>query len=412
MLKQAPLLVPRNTLLCLAAGFGASAYLCNSPLAPTRAVSAVRRSFAFTCTLLVIGWLLVAIACVQIPAYTFWPAAFGALTLPVALVLNLLAVGYWLLRNWRVAPLPLLVAVLTWPHLQRGVAIHPLRVAPSAEASVGRVRVLSSNVRIFNVYPQLRDKELTSSRKMIQWLAESPADIICLQEFYNEPRTAKSKEKNVFNSLERIGAQSGRQSFLSKTLTNGAGAEFGMALFSRFPIVRRGTISFGKLTQNHGMWADLRLPSGDTIRVFNFHLQSMSMAESDIVDSYSSKAGLRKKGLGLMRRFKRGLVARSAQVDTLVRRFERSPYPLLLCADMNDLPYSYSYDQLADRFQNAWATVGNGVGSTYNGRLPFVRIDNQFAGPQWIVDDFWVHYEIPYSDHFPTTATYRLAKKK
>ena len=40
-----------------------------------------------------------------------------------------------------------------------------------------------------------------------------------------------------------------------------------------------------------------------------------------------------------------------------------------------------------------------------------VRIDNQFAGPQWLVDDIWVHYEIPYSDHFPSTVTYRLALK-
>jgi endonuclease/exonuclease/phosphatase family metal-dependent hydrolase len=371
----------------------------------------VRRSFAFICTLLIIGWLLAAIACVQVPAYTFWPATFGALTLPVALVLNLLAVVYWLLRNWRVAALPLLVAVLTWPHFQRGLALHPLRVAPASSAPGQRVRVLSANVRIFNVYPQLRDAELNSSRQMIQWLAENPADILCLQEFYNEPRSSTSKEKTIFNSVERIGERAGRQSFVSRTLTNRVGAEFGIAIFSRYPILRRGTVSFGKLSQNHAMWVDLRLPSTDTIRVFNFHLQSMSLDERDIVDSYSSKAGFKRKGLGLMRRFKRGAVARSWQVDTLVRRFEKSPYPLLLCADLNDLPYSYSYDQLADRFQNAWATVGNGFGHTYHGQLPLLRIDNQFAGPEWTVDDIWVHYEIPYSDHFPSTVTYRLPPK-
>lgn len=373
----------------------------------------MRRSFAFSCTLLIIGWLLVAIACEQVPAHAFWPAAFGALTLPVALVLNLLLAFYWLLRRWRVALLPLAVAALTWPHFQRGLAVHPLRVAPfAADTTAGpRVRVLSANVRIFNVYPQLRDPDLASSKTMIAWLAQNPADIICLQEFYNEPATARSKEKDVFNAVQRIGADAGRQSFLSKSFTNVAGAEFGMAIFSRYPMLRRGTVSFGRLTQNHAMWADLRLPSGDTVRVFNFHLQSMSMAESDIVDSYSSQAGLKRQGRGLLRRFRRGMVARSWQVDTLVRRFERSPYPLLLCADLNDLPYSYSYDQLADHFQNAWATVGNGVGSTYHGRLPFVRIDNQFAGPAWRVDDCWVHYEIPYSDHYPVTAIYRLTPR-
>ncbi|MCB2376330.1 endonuclease/exonuclease/phosphatase family protein [Hymenobacter sp. BT635] len=368
----------------------------------------MRRSFAFKCTLLVIAWLLLAIACVQIPSRLFWPASFGALTLPLALGLNLAAVVYWLLRNWRVAVLPAAVAFLTWPHFQRGLAVHPLRQAPTAEVGGQPVRLLSANVRIFNVYAQLRDKDSGSSRKFIQWLAEHPADILCLQEFYNEPAGSRTREGSLFRSTDKIGVKAGRQAFVSKTLTNWAGSEFGMAIFSRFPIVNRGTISFDKLTQNHAMFADLRLPSGDTIRVYNFHLQSMSMDEKDIVDSYSSKEGLKRKGLGLMRRFKRGLVARSVQIDTLVRRFERCRYPMLLCADLNDLPYSYSYDQLADHFQNAWATVGNGVGATYNGALPFVRIDNQFASPQWQIGDFEVHYDIPYSDHFPTSATYWL----
>ncbi|WP_143069663.1 endonuclease/exonuclease/phosphatase family protein [Hymenobacter actinosclerus] len=373
----------------------------------------MRRSFAFKCTLLVMGWVLLAIACEQLPAYTFWPAIFGALTLPVALALNLLAAGYWLLRRWPVALLPLALAVLTWPHFQRGLALHPLRLTTAAEpATAGPVvQVLSANVRIFNVYPQLRNNGLQSSKEMVRWLAENPADVLCLQEFYNEPIGTKSADGNVFRTMEKIGKQAGRESFLSKTLTNGAGAEFGMAIFSRFPIVSRGTIQFGKLTQNHGMWVDLQLPSQDTIRVYSFHLQSMSMDERDIVDSYSSKSGLKKKGLGLLRRFKRGAVLRHAQIDTLVARFAKCPYPMLLCADLNDVPYSYSYDQLADHFQNAWTAVGNGVGSTYNGRIPFLRIDNQFASPRWQVRDFWVNYEIPYSDHFPTTATYQLMPK-
>ncbi|UYZ62758.1 endonuclease/exonuclease/phosphatase family protein [Hymenobacter weizhouensis] len=371
----------------------------------------MRRSFAFKCTVLVMLWVLVAIACAQVPAYTFWPATFGALTLPVALALNLGAVLYWLLRRWTVALLPLALAVLTWPHFQRGLAVHPLRVAPASGAVGPQVKVLSANVRIFNVYPQLRDADLGSSRRMVQWVAENPADILCLQEFYNEPAGARTRDGDVFRTVDKIGRQSRRQAFVSKTLTNSIGAEFGLAIFSRFPMVGRGTVHFGQLTQNHAMWADLRLPQGDTIRVYNFHLQSMSLEEQDIVDSYSSRSGFRQKGLSLLRRFKRGAAARHWQVDTLVRRFERCRYPILLCADLNDLPYSYSYDQLADRFQNGWATVGNGVGRTYNGRLPFVRIDNQFASPHFTVDDFWVHYEIPYSDHFPTTATYRLNSK-
>ncbi|WP_400193372.1 endonuclease/exonuclease/phosphatase family protein [Hymenobacter sp. B81] len=333
-----------------------------------------------------------------------WPAAFGALSLPLALGLNLLLTGYWLLRRWPVALLPLVVAVLTWPQLMRGLALHPLY---KAEAGSGpQLRVLSANVRIFNVYPQLRNEGLQSSRDFMQWLAEHPADILCLQEFYNEPRP--TRDGTVFNAVRHVGTSRQRQVFVSKTLVNGIGGEFGMAIFTRYPILGRGTIRFGKLTQNHAMWADVRLPQGDTVRVFNMHLQSMSMDERDIVDSYSSKSGLQAKGRGLLRRFRRGFVARSTQVDTLVRRIEASPHPVLLCGDLNDFPYSYAYDQLADHLQNAWATAGTGVGASYNGKLPLLRIDHQFASPRWQVESVRVRRDIPYSDHFPLEAVYRL----
>lgn len=354
----------------------------------------------------------------------FWPALFGALTVPLALLGTAGLVLYWLRRSWRMALVPLLALLLCWPHVQRGLALHPFRwVSAQVEAKTfenapngqvpgflppvsGSVRLLSANVRIFNVYAQLRDPDYKSSKGFIHWLATSPADVLCLQEFYHEPRGSRENGQ-VFRAVEYLGDDSGRHAFVSKTLTNGIGAEFGLAIFSRYPIVRRGTVSFGRLTQNHAMWADLARPH-DTIRVFNLHLQSMSMDENDIVDATGSRAGFRRKGRGLLRRFRNGAVARATQVDTVLARVARSPYPVLLAGDLNDLPYSYTYDQLADHLQNAWASVGLGIGSTYNGKLPLLRIDQQFAGPEWEVLGCRVHREIPWSDHFPVEAQYRL----
>ena len=397
----------------------------------------MRRSFAFKITLLTLAWLLLAIACEQVPARVFWPVIFGALTTPLALIATALLVLYWLRRNWRVALLLVLALGLTWPHVQRGLALHLFQadgwtsglvddslaspILPAKRQSTTppihpstTVRLLSANVRIFNVYSQLRDADDASSKNFIRWLANSPADVLCLQEYYNEPGGSAENGK-VFRSDEALGRASGRHSFVSTSLTNRIGAEFGMAIFSRFPIVRRGTIPFGKLSQNHAMWADLVRPATpghrrDTIRVFNVHFQSMSMAEADIATATESRAGLRQKAPNLLRRFRNGAVARGAQVDTVLARVLRSPYPVLLAGDFNDLPYSYAYDQFADHLQNAWATVGFGIGATYNGKLPFLRIDQQFAGPQWQVLGCRVHREIKWSDHFPVEGVYQLAK--
>ena len=391
----------------------------------------MRRSFAFKITLLTLAWLLLAIACQQVPAKVFWPVVFGALTTPVALACTALLALYWLRRNWRVALLPVVALALTWPQVQRGLALHaPINEKVRTKnhelgggktlrstffaAPLNTVSLLSANVRIFNVYAQLRDPDFASSTGFIRWLAESPADVLCLQEYYNEPGGSK-EDGSVFRSERALGRANGRHSFVSTTLTNGIGAEFGMAIFSRFVIVRRGVIPFGKLSQNHAMWADLARPAArtgrsrpDTIRVFNLHLQSMSMADADIAKATESRAGLRQKAPNLLRRFRNGAVARGAQVDTVLARIARSPYPVLLAGDLNDPPYSYTYDQLADELQNAWATVGLGPGFTYNGRLPGLRIDQQFAGPQWQVRGCRVHREINWSDHFPVEAVYRL----
>jgi len=394
----------------------------------------VRRSFAFKITLLTLAWLVLAIACEQVPAGAFWPVVFGALTTPVALGLTALLALYWLRRNWRVAVLPIVALALTWPHVQRGLPVHfnatlneglGTKNEELGKATIPRssffiphaneVALLSANVRIFNVYAQLRAPDNSSSTGFIRWLAASPADVLCLQEFYHEPRGSQA-DGNIFRAVDYLGAGSGRQAFVSKTLTNRLGAEFGLAIFSRFPIVRRGTIRFGRLSQNHAMWADLARPAApgrprpDTIRVFNLHLQSMSMAETDIEAATESRASLRAKAPNLLRRFRDGAVARGTQVDTVLARVARSPYPVLLAGDLNDLPYSYTYDRLADHLQNAWATVGTGIGATYHGRLPFLRIDQQFAGPQWRVLGCRVHREIKWSDHFPLEGLYQLGR--
>jgi endonuclease/exonuclease/phosphatase family metal-dependent hydrolase len=394
---------------------------------PPTDIRAVRRSFAFKITVITLAWALLAIACAQVPPWVFWPVVFGALTAPVALACVGLLALYWLRRNWRVALFLLLVLGLTWPHVQRGLAFHPLRRAQLTDAwepgpgpgkksdpQAGKVRMLSANVRIFNVYAHLRAADNRSSKDFISWLARSPADVLCLQEFYHEPRGSRD-DGSLFRVVDHLG-KGGREAFVSKTLTNGIGAEFGMAIFSRFPIVRRGVIPFGRLSQNHAMWADLARPAAatggrpDTVRVFNLHLQSMSLEESAIVSAATTKSGLKSKGRGLLRRFRNGAVARATQIDTVLARIARSPYPVLLAGDLNDLPYSYTYDQLADRLQNAWARTGTGIGATYNGKLPGVRIDHQFASPQWEVLDCRVHRQIKWSDHFPVEALYQLRR--
>ncbi|MGI4834865.1 MAG: endonuclease/exonuclease/phosphatase family protein [Janthinobacterium lividum] len=388
----------------------------------------MRRLFAYRFAWLVLLALLLAIGAERVPARQLALAPLLALTVPPLLLLTALLALYWALRRRRIALLPLSALALAWPQVQRGLPLHwaglqarlnhyagtPVADGPAPQRRAAELRLLSANVRIFNVYAQLRKPDPAAPGKFIAWLAASPADVLCLQEYYQEPAGVKSADGRLFRVGERLGPAVGRQVFVSKSLTNSAGAEFGLAIFSRRPIVGRGEITFGRLTQNHAMWVDVVGPGPrDTVRIFNAHLQSMSLEESDLVAAGSSRAGFASKGRGLLRRFVRGAAARAWQADTLLAHIARSPYPVLLAGDLNDLPYSYAYQRLADPLQNAWATVGFGVGNTYHGHLPpLLRIDQQFAGPEWQVLACRIHHEIPYSDHYPVEAAYRLTSNE
>ncbi|MGI4875555.1 MAG: endonuclease/exonuclease/phosphatase family protein [Janthinobacterium lividum] len=388
----------------------------------------MRRLFSYRFTLLVLLGLLLSTAAERVPAGQFSLAPLLALTVPLWLALVALVGLHWARKRRRMALLPLAALVLAWPQVQRGLPLHlghwlaaqqdafilnddPSRKYVPNRAEPSTLRLLSANVRIFNVYAHLRKPDPAAPARMMAWLAASPADVLCLQEYYQEPPGTHPQEGDLFDVSNKLGPASGRQVFVSKTLTNRVGAEFGIAIFSRLPIVGRGEISFGRLTQNHAMWVDVAGPGPhDTVRIFNVHLQSMSLDEKDIVAAGSSRTGFKSKGRGLLRRFVRGAAARAWQADTLLAHLARSPYPVLLAGDFNDLPYSYAYNALAGKLQNAWATTGFGPGNTYHGRLPpLLRIDQQFAGPNWQVLGCRIHSEIPYSDHYPVEGVYRLA---
>ncbi|KAA5547549.1 endonuclease/exonuclease/phosphatase family protein [Adhaeribacter rhizoryzae] len=347
---------------------------------------------------------MLAIFCLYVSPETFWPAAFIALTLPGALLLNILFLLIWVFNRSFKAILPLLVIVFSWNYYERGFAINLSPNNELLDVEPQMLQVLSYNVRIFNTYAHLQDENQQSSKKMIKWVASHPADIFCLQEFYNETRSP------VYNTTSKIGKQHQKRFYIAETLVNGVGAQFGLAIFSKFPIVGKGIIRFREKTNNLAMFIDVKLEK-DTVRVYNFHFQSMSIEEKDIVDTYQDQDKLTVGGRKLLRQFKRGVVKRADQVNLLLEHAAASPYPVILCGDTNDLPYSYTYQRLKSEHTNAFQAKGWGIGATYNGKLPFVRIDNQFCDDRWEVLNYSLHDTIPYSDHFPITATFKLVNK-
>ncbi|NJK84303.1 MAG: hypothetical protein HC912_11470 [Saprospiraceae bacterium] len=85
-----------------------------------------------------------------------------------------------------------------------------------------------------------------------------------------------------------------------------------------------------------------------------------------------------------------------------------SPYPVVICGDFNEMPYSYAYMRLRRHLHDAFSYAGRGFGFSYNGRLFFLRIDYQLFSEGLRASAFRTRRDITYSDHFPLEATYYI----
>jgi endonuclease/exonuclease/phosphatase family metal-dependent hydrolase len=327
----------------------------------------------------------------------FWPAGFLTLSLPVMLVAHVIFVLYWLWSSPVKTIFSLVTLLIGLPYLQRTFAWHPSR---PDEAPVRSFKVLSYNVRMFNTYHQRLGVDPGTSAQMLDWLINADADIKCVQELYN------ADTSRVYNSMKqlRFRQQFPQYATPSPDLFENHQGYVGVVIFSRFPIVRYEKLVFDKSGINKGVFADIAIGK-DTIRVFNVHLQSMSIRVGKVFDERelnSAQADL----FDIFRRLKRGFISRAEQVNLLEERIAASPYKVVVCSDLNDMPYSYTYSKLRGRLHNAFEEAGSGFGFTYNERLFFLRIDNQFCDRRLGVKAFRTHREVPYSDHFPVSATY------
>lgn len=328
-------------------------------------------------------------ACVLVPPDKFWPAGFIAYTIPIVVIINFILL-IWRFKNLRVdAIYPLIVIILGFGFIKDTINFNNSILN-------GNIKILTFNTKVFNLYNE-NGRDTISVGKMINWIKKQDADVLCFQEFYNDPTS------NHFNTLDKISRIDSFEYFHRPSYINRTGAEFGMVIFSRFPIINNGILSISEDSQNNVIYTDL-LVDKDTFRVYNMHLHSMHINEKNVISSDDIQAGF----TDLAGRLKNGFIQRSEQIRTLKKHINQQELPVLVCGDLNDIPYSYAYQELKKNLNNSFVEAGNGFGFTFNGKLFFIRIDHQFYSDHFNVHTFHVNQELKYSDHFPVIATYSL----
>ncbi|MPR35450.1 endonuclease/exonuclease/phosphatase family protein [Salmonirosea aquatica] len=330
-----------------------------------------------------------------------WIAGFMMMSLPVVVVLHLVFMVLWLAVAPRRAIVTLLVLLAGLPFLARTFQLD-LSPGPSLAAAPSRgqspvISVLNYNVFNFGLNQYRHEENHTTLKQFKNWLVQQNADVLCLQEYFSH---GDMEDFHITEMLIKTGYR--HHAFLLQG-SHGSPSEFGLAVFSRYPILAtRDTLFSG---QNGLLQADI-VWNKDTLRIINTHLYSMTLQLSQVVSEqdYDKKKHEAKYAFRQMRR---GFETRAQELNPLEKWIAASPYPIIVCGDFNETPYSYVYGHLRRRLANAFEERGRGFGFSYNHLPNFIRIDNQFYDQNRLeLTEFKTLREVPYSDHYPLIGFY------
>lgn len=348
--------------------------------------------------------LLSYLAPVVNPSKIILPALFG-LAYPFLLIVNLLFLCYWLIQLKKEIFVSLIVILLGWNHLN---SLLPLNFKdakiPETSEPDQMFKVISYNVRGFDINRWTSNPQI--KEEIIAFIKQQEPDLLCLQEYYTSNLQGQT-HASISNQMRSL-SESAVYYTTDQANRNG----FGIATFSKFPILKRSRIPFNS-TSNAAMYTDI-LFQRDTIRIFNIHLQSIRFRKEDyaFMDTVSLKysneqmRGIRNIGSQLKKAFSQ----RSEQAEMISNYIKDSPHPVVVMGDFNDTPQSYTYRKIKKGLHDAFRVSGRGFGNTYSGELPSFRIDYiMYNDP--IFSYQFKRIKTEYSDHFPITTWLYLPRE-
>ncbi|MFM2285654.1 MAG: hypothetical protein RLZZ543_1151 [Bacteroidota bacterium] len=342
------------------------------------------------------------------PEY-FWMFAFMGLAYPILLIINILFLAFWLVVRWKRALFSGLIILLG---ISKISDLYQWRKEPeqakidSLNAQDSSLRVMSYNVRLFDLYNWTENKN--TRNKIMDLIRKQQADILCLQEFFYE-------DTGSFNTLDTLmQIQPATHVHIEHTAHVKRVNHWGIATFSRYPIVEKGLIQFRDSTDNISIYTDIKAYN-DTFRIYNLHLESIRFRREDYKALQTITGNEDQTNLDgpqkIISRMRRAYIRRARQTDIIRTHIQDSPHPVIVCGDFNDTPNSYAYHQISKNLNDAFRTAGSGIGTTYIGMIPFLRIDYILYSPEVFEPLYFKVLRRKFSDHYPVISSLHLKSK-
>ena len=332
--------------------------------------------------LILAGGILLAYLSVYVSPLSFWFLSFFGLLYPFLLLGNLTFILLWLFFKPRNTLISLIAVLIGFSHLSNYVQFKGKKTKEQG------IFITSFNVRNFAGGNSTNQTHV--AKKIYHYLQDKNPTIICLQEAdFNRLKKYDEAQKNDTSKVPFF-----RYVHASK--------KGGPVTFSSYPIIKKEEIKF-KESGNMIIISDIVI-NKDTIRIFNAHLQSYKLTNEDIGSLDSIAFNWQGKNYKVMRytgsKLKQAFIKRSEQAEILSERIDQSPYEIIVCGDFNDTPLSYSYHKVSQGLKDAFVESGYGIGNTYLGNLPSLRIDYILHSEYFESFNFEVD-KVQLSDHYP-----------
>ncbi len=301
---------------------------------------------------------------------------------------------FWVAWNRVFMSINLLVLIGLYPQLQ-----HLYRTSSPFNPSPSDVTLISYNVAAF-------DYKYDRGFDIIATLIPYRPDILVLQEFWN----AKDPQGDS-SIIELIQKHMGFKyvSFVALIPTR-----YGMAIFSKFPIVNSGRVTdLNQKARNGAAYADLKM-YGETLRIYNLHLESYQLSPAQRRAIYDDELGQEKltfrTGWSISKTLAKTWYRQQEQVQQICKHIQDSivaPKSVIICGDLNNPPYNYIYRAVRGSLQDAFLERGSGWGTTYGKGLGAFRIDYIFVSQTLLITQFETLISCYQTDHKPVMARFR-----
>ena len=330
----------------------------------------------------------------------FGMLAFFELGFPYLALLILLLLFIWFFIRKKISVLLLLLLLLGYKNLTSTLAINGASPKNDDIIKGKSLQILTWNVRGFDNPAVSADSPRSNRRLMFDFIKNSGADILCLQEF---------------NEMDAPGVFSNTKDLINLGyphyyLTNDIRRVFpwgivvtSSAIFSKIPLQDTGRIMLGDSSYPEYLgYADVMMDQ-KPLRIFTTHFKSLNLF-AKYIDTVSTVIFHGdKEYVYTASKFEKIQVfseEHSFQAGIAKKAMNNSRWPVLFTGDLNSVPASHAYHIISKGLQDAFLQKGNGLGTTLDSLPPTLRIDYLLADKKMKIVS-WKKEIMHASDHYP-----------